>query len=179
MLIFIGASGVGKSTLAGNFYQEGNAILSDDCIWIKQDGNKIAAVPSYGGLRLWEDSIEALFTAGQVTSPMAHYSSKRRVPLQESGSLGSVDAMPVLAVIVLSSAGQTSDVRIEQLARREAFMAILKQTFHLNPTGLERMTRHVQTLARIVPKVPAFRLSMPHDYDLLPLVRQKILEAVL
>jgi hypothetical protein len=128
---------------------------------------------------LWEDSLEALFAGEQVTSPMAHYSSKWRVPLKESESLASTDATPVLGVILLSSSGQNSGVTLERLSHREAFIAMLRQTFQLNPTDLERMTRHVQTLARLVPKVPAFRLSMPHDYDLLPLVRQTILDAVL
>ena len=87
--------------------------------------------------------------------------------------------MPVLAVVVLSPAVDSLEVKLEKLPHREAFIAMLKQTFQLNPTDLERMTRHAQALGRIVPRLRAFRLSMPHDYALLPLVRQKILEAVL
>ena len=87
--------------------------------------------------------------------------------------------MPVLAVIVLSPVEEGLEVKLEKLPHREAFIAMLKQTFQLNPTDLERMTRHAQALGRIVPRLRTFRLSMPHDYALLPLARQKILEAVL
>ena len=55
----------------------------------------------------------------------------------------------------------------------------MKQSFQLDVLDMKRMTRHIRALGRIVPRIPAYRLSMPHDYTLLPLVRQKILETVL
>jgi hypothetical protein len=177
LLVFIGDSGVGKSTLAGNFHQAGSPAISDDCLWVKENEDQIVAVPSYGGLRLWEDSLDVLFASKAETHSMAHYSSKKRVPLNGNHQISS--GMPVLAVIVLSKPGVASEVTLERLSRREIFFAMLRQAFQLDPTDLERMTRHVQALGRIVPRRPSFRLSMPHEYDLLPLVRQKILEAVL
>ena len=87
----------------------------------------------------------------------------------------------VLAVIVLSPSVQTRDSKVilNRLSNREAFIAILKQSFQLNFMDLARMTRHVKALGRIIPRLPSFRLSMPHDYDVLPLVRRKILETLL
>jgi hypothetical protein len=176
LILFIGDSGAGKSTLAGNFHKAGSLALSDDCLWIKEDEEQVVAVPSYGGLRLWEDSLQFLFSAREKTASMAHYSSKKRVQLEDNALSGS--ALPILAVIVLSPAGAGLEVKLEKLPHREAFISILKQTFQLDLTDLDRMTRHAQTLGRIVPRLKSFRLSMPHDYSLLPLVRQKILEAV-
>jgi hypothetical protein len=178
LLLFIGDSGAGKSTLAGNFHLAGQPAISDDCLWIKEGESRVEAVPTYGGLRLWEDSLQFLFSANAKTTDMAHYSSKKRVPLEEDAMPDSEHGMPVLAVIVLSPAREGSEVELEKLSNREAFIAILKQTFQLDPTDIERMTRHAQRLGRIVPRLRAFRLTMPHDYDLLPLVRKKILEAV-
>lgn len=181
LLLFIGDSGSGKSTLAGDFHQAGNPALSDDCVWIKESEDQIRAVPSYGGLRLWEDSLNVLFDAEQDIHSMAHYSSKKRVRLNEHDLLRFGDDLPILAVIVLSPLSQisASEVILDRLSPRETFIAMLKQTFQLNLMDLERMTRHMQALGRIVPRLPSFRLSMPRDYDLLPLVRQKILEIVL
>jgi hypothetical protein len=111
---------------------------------------------------------------------MAHYSTKKRVPLQENDKPQNRKGLPVLAVIVLSPAAKVtgSEIILEPLARREAYIAILKQTFQLDLNDLERMSRHASALGRIVPRLPAYRLSMPRDYGLLPLARQKILEAV-
>ena len=181
LILFIGDSGAGKSTLAGNFHQMGNPVISDDCVWIKEDKNQIVAVPSYGGLRLWEDSLQVLFASEASIHSMAHYSSKKRVTFHENESLVSGTGFPVLAVILLSPSDQisASEVVLDKLSRRETFIAMLKQTFQLDLRDLERMTRLMQTLGCIVPMLPAFRLSMPRDYGLLPIVRQKILETVL
>ena len=181
LLLCIGDSGAGKSTLAGIFHQAGSPVMSDDCVWVKKNKDQIRAVPSYGGLRLWEDSLQVLFSAEQNIQSMAHYSTKKRVPLNENDMLGFGSGIPILAVIVLSPLGQSPDqeVILDRLSHREAFIAMMKQTFQLNLMDLERMTRHMQALGRIVPRLLAFRLSMPRDYDLLPIVRQKILEIVL
>jgi hypothetical protein len=180
LLLFIGDSGTGKSTLAGDFHQMGQPVVSDDCLWVKENKERIWAVPTYGGLRLWEDSLEALFPSEQDTLPMAHYSSKKRVPLagQDFPEFG--EGYPVLAVIILAPPDQVShrEIILERLSRRETFITLLKQTFQLDVTDLDRMTRHVQKLERIIPRLPTFRLTIPRDYALLPLVRQKILETV-
>jgi hypothetical protein len=180
ILLFIGDSGAGKSTMAGNFHEAGHSALSDDCVWIKETQDQIIAVPTYGGLRLWQDSLKALF-AEQDTYPMAHYSSKKRVPLDKNDVLRLEDGLPVLAVIFLLPPDSTSpkEIMLERLSNRETFIAILKQTFQLNLLDMERMRRHAQELGHLIPRLRAFRLSMPRDFSLLPTVRQKILEAAL
>ena len=181
LILFIGESGAGKSTLAGNFHQAGISAVSDDCVWLKENGHEIVAIPSYGGLRLWEDSLEVLFAAEQEIHSMAHYSAKKRVPLKEDEALQTDQGIPVLAVIVLAPPGPIapSEVVLDRLPNREAFIAMLKQTFQLDLMDLERMTRHMEALGCIVPRLPAFRLSMPRNYDLLPTARQRIIKAVL
>jgi energy-coupling factor transporter ATP-binding protein EcfA2 len=181
LLLFIGESGAGKSTLAGNFHQVGNPAISDDCLWVKETEGEIVAIPSYGGLRLWEDSLEVLFANEQDIDSMAHYSTKKRLTLSENHTVGSSNGMPVLAVIVLPAPVQSSptEVILDRLSHREAFIALMKQSFHLNVMDPKRIERHVQALGRIAPRLASFRLSMPHDYELLPLVRQKIVEKVI
>lgn len=180
VLLFIGDSGSGKSTLAGNFHQAGIPLLSDDCVWVKENDNRVVAVPTYGGLRLWEDSLEALFPPEQASDPVAHYSHKKRVHLIENTGFQGSEGFPVLGMFVLPTTGQdaSGEVVLERLPHREAFIAMLKQTFQLDPNDLEQVRRHVRALGRVVPRIRTFRLSMPHDYGLLPVVRQKILEAI-
>lgn len=179
LLLFIGDSGAGKSTLAGNFHRAGNLAVSDDCLWVKEDEEQVVAVPGYGGLRLWGDSLDALFSGRGATGSVAHYSVKRRVYLDDKLGIDS-SSIPVLAVIMLSQPSQASSsaISLERLSHREAFIAILKQTFQLDLKDHKRMTRHARALGRMVPRLPSFRLSMPHDYNFLPQVRQTILDAV-
>jgi hypothetical protein len=180
-LLFIGESRAGKSTLAGYFHKTGQPVMSDDVIWIKANKNQILAVPSYGGLRLWEDSLSVLFNAEQSTHSMAHYSAKKRVPLGEHDFLRFGSAIPILALIVLSPPSQSSagEIRLDPLSHREAFVEIGKKSFQLYLSDPIVIRRHMQALGRIVSRVSTYRLCMPHDYDLLPAVRQKILETVM
>jgi hypothetical protein len=178
-VLFMGDSGSGKSTLAGEFHRAGQPVVADDCLWIKDAGCQIESVPSYGGLRLWPDSLEHLFSSWQQTTRMAHYTPKRRLALREGATSLFEQGRPALAMLVLSPLQISSGVILERLSPRDAFIAVLKQTFQLDLTDLERVSRHAQALGCIIPRLKAFRLSLPHDYALLPLVRQKILDTVL
>jgi hypothetical protein len=181
LLIFIGDSGTGKSTLAGDFHKAGQPVVADDCLWIVENGELVLAHPTYRGLRLWEDSLDFLFKEKTETQAVADYSSKRRVSFRNSPGDAAEGGAPILALIILSPCHPTarSAISLEPLSYREIFISLHKQSFQLNPTDLERMTRHMRALGRIVPRLKVFRLSLPHDYALLPLVRQKILDAVL
>jgi len=181
VILFIGDSGAGKSTLAGNFHQAGIPIISDDCVWVKEGQTEIVAVPSYGGLRLWEDSLGALFADEKNIHTMAHYSAKKRVSLTESDMPLCRKGVPILAMIMLSPPGDASisEVVLDRLPLREAFIVLMKQSFQLNVMDLDRIKRYTGAIGRIVSRLPAYRLSMPRNYILLPLVRQKILETVL
>jgi hypothetical protein len=181
LILFLGDSGVGKSTIAGNFHQAGNPMVSDDCLMLKMGKTGIKAIPTYGGLRLWEDSLEVLFPPEQEVDQVAHYSTKKRVALDEKDTLKLMKGLPVLAMFVLAprDPASGSDITLEHLSNREAFIALMKQSFQLDVLDMKRMTRHIRALGRIVPRIPAYRLSMPHDYALLPLARRKILETIL
>jgi energy-coupling factor transporter ATP-binding protein EcfA2 len=181
VILFIGDSGAGKSTLAGNFHQAGIPIISDDCVWVKESQTGIVAVPSYGGLRLWDDSLAALFAGEKNIHPMAHYSAKKRVSLNGSDIHECRKGVQILAMIMLSPPDNTSvpDVILDWLPLREAFITLMKQSFQLNVMDRDRIKRHSSAIGSIVSSLPAYRLSMPRDYALLPLARQKILETVL
>jgi len=178
LLLFIGSSGAGKSTLAGNFHQAGHPALADDCVWLKEGRVQPKAVPSYGGLRLWEDSLKFLLDAKLHTFPMAHYSTKKRVLFNDFTPARFYKGFPILAVIVISPVGEdlVSDVSLDLLSKRDAYMELVKQTFLLDVNDLDKITRLFQSLGRMMPALRSFRLIMPRDYDLLPMVRKTILE---
>jgi len=178
LLLFIGGSGAGKSTLASNFHQAGQSALADDCVWLKENQPQPLAVPSYGGLRLWGDSLKFLVDAQQDVFSMAHYSSKKRVLFNDQTTDGLADGFPILAVIVISPVGEDPviDVTLDSISQREAYMEMVKQTFLLDVNDADRITLLFKSLGRMMPALKFFRLSMPHDYDLLPMVRQTILE---
>lgn len=181
-LIFIGNSGSGKSTLAGNFHQAGQPVLADDCVRIVESPGAVRAVPTYGGLRLWEDSLNVLFTLGQENKSLAHYSAKKRVVLDRNDQVGMRGGIPILSVVVLAppdSRPGEPPVSLDRLSFREVFIHLLKQTFQLDVRNPDKIGWLVHSLGRIAVRLPTYQLRMPRDYTLLELVRQKILEKVM
>jgi hypothetical protein len=180
LILFLGDSGTGKSTLAGDFYQAGKQILSDDCLWIKDNKETIKAIPTYGNLRLWKDSLENLFPDNQKRDDKGQDFIKKRIILEQGIPSISKQDLPVVSMFVLSPSIQklVSEISLTRLTLRESFISIMKQSFQLNVMDVPRLKRRMKVLSRIVPRLPAYRLSMPHDYDLLPVVRKKVLEAV-
>ena len=65
---------------------------------------------------------------------MAHYSTKKRVTINKNILPIFDNGIPILAVIVLSTPAQpsTSEITLDRLSHREAFIAMMKQTFQLD-----------------------------------------------
>lgn len=84
-LAFAGETGQGKSTLAASLHLSGYPLLTDDGLLIRIEDTCIKAIPSYQGLRLLPQSIEALFKEPSHCTTMASYSEKSRIILSEIG----------------------------------------------------------------------------------------------
>jgi hypothetical protein len=79
VMAFMGTTGMGKSTLAASFGLRGFAVLTDDCLLVEEQEERIITIPSYPGLRLWPDTVEALFKEVPPLQPLAHYTHKKRL----------------------------------------------------------------------------------------------------
>lgn len=182
VVLFIGGSGTGKSTIAGYFHRSGHPVLSDDVVLVDAGRQPQAlAAFSYNGLRLWGDSLQELFPCEKNALPMAHYSNKKRVQLNSKGRAGSNSSLPILAAIVLSNRGQIlgEQVHLTPLSRREAFIQILNETFQLDSFHPDERTCRTRSLGLMVTKTPAFGLSVIRNYGLLPNVHRIILDTLL
>lgn len=59
-VLFLGPSGVGKSTLAAGFHQRGYPFLADDVCAVSLTKGKPAVIPGFPRLKLWEDVLQKL-----------------------------------------------------------------------------------------------------------------------
>jgi hypothetical protein len=76
---FLGEAGRGKSTLAAAFARRGYRILTDDCLHLSPSAGGYRVRPWSSGIRLWQDSIEAVWGAQVRSQAVAHYTRKQRV----------------------------------------------------------------------------------------------------
>lgn len=178
---FTGMAGTGKSTLAASFALAGYPVLSDDCLVIEEQDGRLAAVPAYPGMRLWDDTCAALAPQTDTLSPVAHYTDKKRLVWQEQVKNFPPISLPLQRIYLLTrltdatSAMDLLTPRIESCPQRQAFMALLEQTFRLDVTDAAMLVRQLHWLERIVTQISVRRLYIPNDFAALPAVQAVVL----
>lgn len=162
--LFLGQSGWGKSTLAGLMQGHGHAVHSDDCVQVRRAAGRHEALPTYPSLRLYPDSLDALFPGRAGTSPVAAYTEKQRVALELPA--GAPQALPVDALYVLGDpADAGGDVRISPLGPAKTCQALIRHSFRLDLDDRDGSAAHFARCAELVKAVPAFQLDYPRDYS--------------
>ncbi len=169
---FAGPTSRGKSTLAASFALDGHAVVTDDCLMLRWTRAEPCAVPSYPSLRLWRSTAESLLGANADLPPVAQYTSKLRIGARVPGI--SFRRQPVRVGKIYVIDRRAGPARIDLLSRREAYVELLKTTFHLDPLDRVTARREVAALAAIVRRVPVARLRVPLRLESLGQVRRAI-----
>jgi len=157
-LAFCGPSGRGKSTLATAFVNRGARILTDDCLALQPTPAGFLVLPSYPGVRLWDDSFHHL-APGARSTPVSHYSAKRRVALPAAAPV------PLRRLFFLDSG---PSFRIAPLAGPQLFQTLPRTQFLLDtedPAELQSALARTAALARAG---LCFQLTLPRGLDQLP-----------
>lgn len=182
VIVFIAPTGTGKSTMATSLTQSGLLLLTDDCLLVnKTEYGSYVATGNYPGVRLWSDSIEALGLQRNDTEFMSHYSHKKRLHRNPEGFSIDDGAMPINCIFLLTVSDhqtETSAVKICPLSFAESVVALIENSFRLDPTDRERNASEFTKLSCLATSVPMYRLSFLHRYDLLPIIRAAILSHV-
>ena len=175
-LLFLGPSGSGKSTLVASFQASSWTLMGDDAVILSREGGSPTARSLYRSLRLFPDSIEALFSDDVVVRAMTHYSGKKRIgislPVQDTD-----EQAQVKAVFVLADAGD-EDITIRRLSVAEACVALIENSFALDPSDPRHARHRMEQASRFGDQIPAFEISYPRDYAQLPQIREAILSSI-
>ncbi len=177
---FIGPTGVGKSTLAASFLFAGYPVLSDDCLVIQADDSGIVATPAYPGLRLWDDSLDAICEHHQLSIPVAHYTDKRRPVLGQYLASFPTAPHPLTRIYSLvrrdeADRAAASAPCIERLSRRDAFVELLASSHRLDTTDHAVLVRQFDFFERVVAEIPVCRLHLLTDFAALSASREAVL----
>jgi hypothetical protein len=170
-VIFLGKSGPGKSTLAAYLAQQGFPVLCDDFVVLSQQGSHTLVVPAYPGVRLWPDTLSTLFDHNARTTPVAHYSEKRRLALD--GDDGQAVSVPLARVYILSNeddAWAGGEIGAQTLSRRESVIELSKYAHLLDVSDQPSLCQRFNKLALLADAIPCYRLFFPYDFSQLPAV---------
>jgi hypothetical protein len=172
-ILIVGESGQGKSTLSASFAEAGFDLLGDDAMVVSRRDGRPLVKAVYPSLRLFPDSIDALYAEAPDAAAVAHYSPKRRIPLSVATDSGESE---LASIFVIASPAEGSSVTIQPLSVAESCIAMITNSFALDPTDLKLAQAKLDEASACARLLPAFAISYPREYARLPDVRAAIRE---
>ncbi|SRR5579884_1972214 len=175
-IAFLGDCGFGKSTLAASLIAAGFRLLTDDLLLLRPAAGGLDACPGPPRIKLFPEVTEHFFGNPAAARPMNHLAKKQIIPLASPQTCSC--PVPLRAMYVLEPPGKASDangIRISSISGRDAFMALVENTFVTRIDDSARLHRQFLNAARIVQTVPVRKLSYPRSLACLREVREAIL----
>jgi hypothetical protein len=152
-LAFVGPAGAGKSTLAAAMSREGFPVLSDDILTLTDLDGAYRAVPAYPRVRLWPESVSALWGSPEALPRISEGWDKRHLALPADRF--ERRHQPLGAIYLL---GKRSDdchgTRIEVLQGTRALRSLIANTYAYRIFDREMRTYEFRLLSRLASQVP-------------------------
>lgn len=158
-VIFLGAKGYGKSTLAAHLQVRGHRLISDDIVPVDFADDRVLTVPGYPRIKLFEDSITAV-GADSANLPLIHrFVEKRSFQCAENFS---TEPVFLRGVYVLA---ENEEVFLENLSPADAFIEVTKHTY-LNRylEALKCLPEHFRQCQKLIKSIPVIKLNRPHNF---------------
>ena len=172
-LAFVGQSGMGKSTLAASFSTNGHRLLTDDVLHLIEVENGYQIQPSDQSVRLWSDSQAELINHKPHLAPLPMYTSKTKF-LADDVIRFHDKALSLGPIYFLGKSA--ADIRLKPITGQEAMIALVKHMFLLDTIDRQMMKDQFNRISDMVSSLPLYLLAFPRRYDILPEVRQGIID---
>ena len=154
-VLLLGPSGAGKSTLAAMLGGRGSDVLADDGVLIRDGRNGPEAVPSYPGLRLFDDAAEVAGLPVEQVKRMAGYSRKRRYSVESSTG----SALPLGPIYLLDTAA--APLAIQRVSIRDVAVQLLRYAFRAELSDRTRLAAEFEMVSRWAPRLDVWYLPHP------------------
>jgi hypothetical protein len=164
-VLFVGDSGMGKSTTAGFFARSGCPLLTDDFAALRSDNRQIWIDPGYPSVRLFPDSGRTLAngTADDALKPVAPNRRKHYLNLAASGYPFAESAAKLGMIYVL--AGRAEEVESRPVPPMQALVELMQHLYPWAMSGTAEHQRDIKALAALAQQVPVRWLVLPNQID--------------
>ncbi len=154
-------------------------LIEDDCILLDPGENEVTAIGGFPGIRLFPDSLNAVF---HETAGFTHYtpwSDKQQLILKnEAGEVPS-EPRPLNAIFLLDDPGEIEQgeaVCIEPVTGSAAMMAMIYCAFSLDPSDRKMITNNFRNVGQVInERLGIYSLRYPRVHDRLPEVRAAVI----
>ena len=155
--IFTGLSGVGKSSIAAYFINQGHQVLADD---ISVVNHNLEVVPGFPNLKIWNDVLKKLDIQNESLLQIRPDIKKYQLPINDNYYN---ESLPLTNIIILTTKN-SSGFDYEELSGIKKFNAIRNNTYrHRFVQGLEKQQDHFLILNKLLPKIKVFNVSRPQS----------------
>jgi hypothetical protein len=158
-VLFVGPSGIGKSTLAAAFHQRGYSVLADDVCAVGFDEQGIPLLhPAFPQLKLWANTLDKLGQNTETLQKVRPELEKYALPLHEAFKQ---TALRVYAVYHLAQHNKP-DFLFEQLQQIEKFQTLSDNTYRQHFLGgLGVRATHFRHVAAASNHIRVGRITRP------------------
>jgi hypothetical protein len=179
VIAFAGESGLGKSTLGALFVQAGYQLVTDDMLMLVPEGDGFVAHPGPPRLKLYRETADRIFDAGYSGMPMTPTTDKLLIPLGPSRAVQGPRRFHALYLLKpTDDRSAASDPVICRITPSDAVPQIVALTASHWTEERERLERQFRFVIRLVQSAPIKTLSYRRDPDLMPQLRQAIIEDI-
>ena len=163
-IALVGLPGAGKSTTAAAFASAGFPVLSDDIVALADQGTQFLVQPGYPRVNLWKDSVRRLFGSEDALPRITPTWDKRYLPLGQNGHHFASSPLRLGAIYILDSRESSlSAPIIEEVPGKEAFMALVANTYVNYLLNQEMRRTEFDVLGRVVSEIPIRRVHPPAE----------------
>jgi hypothetical protein len=174
-----GRSLAGKSTTAAAFAAAGFAVIADDLVAVREVAGVPMAFPAYPYLKLWEDSETMLFAGVTRLPRLTPTWDKRALELDAFGYEFSETPLPLGAIVTLAPRAFDNDCpRVTPATPTDALLSIAPETYAGYLLDAPMRRAEFLALGALVARVRAFNAEPSEDPGRLPLLVQRIVDAV-
>jgi hypothetical protein len=176
---FLGNSGFGKSTLVSSFHRNGAKLINDDCILIESGKNGVTVIGGLVGIRLFPDSVNAVFNESSGFTNYTPYNDKQQLFLKEQAGTEASPPQLLDAMFLLNDPidDPADHIQIETVTGTEAMMAMIHGAFSLDPSDKRTIANNFQNVGQAISEqLDTSRLHYPRVHNRLGDVRTAIIE---
>jgi hypothetical protein len=174
-IALMGASGVGKSSLAWALVRQGCRLITDDMVGFSVDAEGAMVQPGRARLRLWPDSAQRLGVAGaDAVTLFPTAAEMEKIGVHDPAGFGTAPVRLQAIYKVLPRAAGLAEPEIVELPASQRLAELAANLHGMIVPGREGRKRELALLAGVAATVPLRALTLPDDLAALPEVTARL-----